>query len=422
MEDDLVYAALSDYVKQASEEVRAEYYDSIESGGITILQDTAMTGLQVDVIPVSRLDLDDIDAVVRRSLRQTVVTAERESGATKEEETSGGRRAQKAADPLTHRQDGTRANYNHNHTSNHAHKHKHHSHRHNDANAVSWSNHAEDELREESYSAWWDELHKPLTPAATASPLTAASSPTQSSTSNDNHHTMDTKRHDKDAHVDARNKPRRLARHFIINMDFAFGAQAAGICRAVFSVFGRSIRSVSVMGKAGGLKGKRGDIQLASYVLLSKSSLIVEDNQDEMRPCRNQDLTVARLCELGGPQIEVHHGNVLTVTGTMLQNAPLLRYYRSIWHCVGAEMEGSYFARVIEDFYRQGIAHPDLKTRFAYYTSDLPLAKDDAIMAARQGRRDQGCTKTLSASLTPMEGVPPLYAIARSIIEKVLLG
>uniref|UniRef100_A0A0A9X9Q5 Undecaprenyl-diphosphatase n=1 Tax=Lygus hesperus TaxID=30085 RepID=A0A0A9X9Q5_LYGHE len=113
-------------------------------------------------------------------------------------------------------------------------------------------------------------------------------------------------------------------------MDFAFGAQAAGICRAVFSVFGKTIRSVSVMGKAGGLRGVRGDIQLASHVLLSKSSLILEDNQDELRPCRNQDLTEARLRELAGPDIAVHHGKVLTLTGTLLQNVTLLRYYRSV--------------------------------------------------------------------------------------------
>lgn len=208
----------------------------------------------------------------------------------------------------------------------------------------------------------------------------------------------------------------RLRRHFIINMDFAFGAQAEGICRAVFSAFGHRIRSVSIMGKAGGMTGKRGDIQLASHVLLSKSSFIIEDNQDELRNCRNDDLTKARLQELAGPRVHVYSGNVLTVTGTMLQNEKLLRYYQRVWGCVGMEMEGSYFARVIEDFHQQGITRPDMISRFAYYTSDLPLASCDAQEAG-----EDGDSETLSAPMTPIEGVPPLYAIARGILERILL-
>lgn len=85
-------------------------------------------------------------------------------------------------------------------------------------------------------------------------------------------------------------------------------------------------------------------------------------------------------------------------------------------------MEGSYFARVIEDFYRQGIANSRLVTRFAYYSSDLPLAKEDAEQALQQGKVPVNSIATLSSPMTPREGVPPLYAIARGIIENVLLG
>lgn len=196
------------------------------------------------------------------------------------------------------------------------------------------------------------------------------------------------------------------SRHFILNMDFAFGAQAEGITKTLIATFGPAIRSINVMGKAGGLVGNRGDIQLASHVLLSKSSLTTEDFQDELRSCGNDDVTVERLRELAGPNVGIHPGVVLTIPGTMLQNEKLLRFYKRIWKCVGVEMEGSYFARMIHEMKKAGILSQKFHTRFAYYTSDLPL------MSASD--------TNLATPMKPTEGVPPLYAIARLILERVL--
>lgn len=331
--DDMMYGAANGFLQNERPDLKEEYAKTLEESGITVLNDTAMTGLQVDVIPVHFLSLDMIDETIRDSVK------------------------------AYHRQ------------------------------LVSEYDEKDDHL---PAVPTWAQVCRPV---------------------------HDQQRGDNCAGSDSGSCTNdfaacRLRRHFIINMDFAFGAQAEGICRAVFGAFGSHIRSVSVMGKAGGMRGRRGDIQLASHVLLSKSSLIMEDNQDELRSCRNQDLSAARLSELAGPRVEVHHGKVLTVTGTMLQNVQLLRYYKYIWGCVGTEMEGSYFARVIEDFYRQGIAHPQLVSRFAYYTSDMPLAQSEA--EADQGHR-AGAAMTLSAPMTAQEGVPPLYAIARGILEKVML-
>ena len=196
------------------------------------------------------------------------------------------------------------------------------------------------------------------------------------------------------------------ATHFILNMDFAFGAQADGITKALIHTFGHHIRSFSVLGKAGGLVGKRADIQLATHVLFSKSTLATEDVLDELRSCDNRDITVERLKELVGPDHDIHTGPVLTVPGTMLQNENLLQFYRIIWKCVGVEMEGSYFARQIREAQHTGLLRSDFKTRFAYYTSDLPL-------------QTTGDAK-LSTPMRPNEGVPPLYAIVRSFLENML--
>ncbi|CBZ25128.1 conserved hypothetical protein [Leishmania mexicana MHOM/GT/2001/U1103] len=372
--DDMLYAALTGFLQNERPDLKEEYNRSLEQSGITVLQDTAMTGLQVDVIPVHLLNFDTIDEAIREAMHTYYMEATKRNNGEGE---SGASSSQ----------------------------------------VLTWSQVCKPIWRRSSEGSsirvpgcMMASGRKSIpagepTPTDSHGPASASESLSTPSGTSVGHH--------------CRNG--RLRQHFLINMDFAFGAQAEGICRVIFSAFGKRIRSVSVMGKAGGLTGKRGDIQLASHVLLSKSSLILEDNQDELRNCRNQDLTAQRLQELAGPRVKVHHGKVLTVTGTMLQNVSLLRYYQQVWRCIGTEMEGSYFARVIEDFYRQGIAHPGLTTRFAYYTSDLPLAQNDAEMEARRTHRLPAGGTTLSAPMSSQEGVPPLYAIARGILENVLL-
>ncbi|MFT5680912.1 MAG: hypothetical protein ACI8RZ_001818, partial [Myxococcota bacterium] len=180
----------------------------------------------------------------------------------------------------------------------------------------------------------------------------------------------------------------------IVNVDYAFGQQAEEILSNLLFVFGHAVRSVSVIGKAGGLTGKRGDLMVPRATLLQEG--------DALHPLPNADLDVARLAALA-PGRTVHEGPVLTVTGTLLQNRQLLHFYRRFWQCVGLEMEGSFFARTLVAAMNAGIVRPDVATRFAYYTSDVPLDPDS----------------TLSEALSPSEGVPPLYAITRGVLGQI---
>ena len=181
----------------------------------------------------------------------------------------------------------------------------------------------------------------------------------------------------------------------IVNVDYAFGQQAEEILSNLLCVFGQSVRSVSVIGKAGGLVGARGDLMVPRATLMQSS--------DERYPLPRADLNVARLAALA-PDRTVHEGPVLTVAGTLLQNRQLLHFYRRFWRCVGLEMEGSYFARTLSAAMGAGIVRADVAARFAYYTSDVPLDPDS----------------TLSEALSPIEGVPPLYAITRAILLEIL--
>jgi CRP-like cAMP-binding protein len=180
----------------------------------------------------------------------------------------------------------------------------------------------------------------------------------------------------------------------IINVDYAFGQQAEEILANLLFVFGQRVKSVNVLGKAGGLTGTRGDILLPTATLLQTN--------DELYPLPNRDLCADLLRKLS-PERSVHEGPVLTVAGTLLQDRTLLHFYRRIWNCVGLEMEGSFFARQLVSAIETGVLNPNVRTRFVYYTSDVPLNPDE----------------NLSEGLEPWEGVPPLYAVTRAVLNRI---
>jgi len=181
----------------------------------------------------------------------------------------------------------------------------------------------------------------------------------------------------------------------IVNVDYAFGQQAEQILASLLFLFGRHVRSVSVMGKAGGLVGGRGDVQLAHSVMLQ--------SDDQIFPLPNGDLDLDELQTLI-PDRNVFSGRVLTVAGTLLQDRTLLHFYRRIYGCIGLEMEGSFFMRQLHRATQTGVVRPDVRTRFAYYTSDLPLEP----------------AHNLSEGLAAHEGVPPLYGITRAMLRRIL--
>lgn len=87
--------------------------------------------------------------------------------------------------------------------------------------------------------------------------------------------------------------------------------------------------------------------------------------------------------------------------GTLLQNRDMLQFYRRIWGCIGLEMEGIWYLRALLESEELGVLRPGARRRFLYYVSDLPLA-------AGQG---------LSERMSPLEGIPPLYAITREVLS-----
>ena len=175
----------------------------------------------------------------------------------------------------------------------------------------------------------------------------------------------------------------------IVNIDYAFGEQAEYVIRNLLTLYGESVRSVNFLGKAGALVGRRGDI-------LAPTAFI-EQHSDLFQPLPSQDEP---------PGVPVHRGPMLTVDGTLLQNRQMLNFYRQIWNVVGIEMEGTHYYRQILESRQLGVVRPDVVCRFLYYVSDLPLES----------------SASLAAPLGASEGVPPLYAITRHILSRIIHG
>jgi hypothetical protein len=181
-------------------------------------------------------------------------------------------------------------------------------------------------------------------------------------------------------------------RSIIINIDYAFGEQAEEIMRSLLLLFGRNVRSINVLGKAGALAGSRGDLIVPTA--------FIEQSSDSFQPLPGEPPEAMARLETALPGRRILSGPLLTVGGTLLQNASMLQFYRRIWGCVGLEMEGIWYLRSVLEAEELGVLRRGAKRRFFYYVSDLPL---------EAGR-------SLSERLSPSEGIPPLYAITREVL------
>ena len=151
--------------------------------------------------------------------------------------------------------------------------------------------------------------------------------------------------------------------HLIICIGFTFGKQSYEMVKNINLLLGKSLESYTIVGKAGGLMGERNDILVATNFLDEVSKNIVGANPAGI----SQSLLQKETDSI------VHMGQMLTVSGTILQNTKMLLYYKIIEGCIGLEMEGAYIALCIKHCIKSKIIRKDVITRFIYYVSDMPL-------------------------------------------------
>ncbi len=185
----------------------------------------------------------------------------------------------------------------------------------------------------------------------------------------------------------------------LVIMDYAFGTQAFEVMDELLTPYvlkNKTIsfhfESISIMGKAGILPGKKGDIMLATAHVMEGTphNYIV-----------NNDLVVGDFEDT----VDVYCGPMVTVLGTSLQNRDVLeRFSTSSWRAIGLEMEGGHYQRAISAAIIQGHIPPGMKTRYAYYASDNPLVSGETLASGPMGQ----------------EGIVPTYMITKVILERIL--
>ncbi len=187
----------------------------------------------------------------------------------------------------------------------------------------------------------------------------------------------------------------------LVVIDYAFGTQAYDIMDELLQPFADGgggdepqrvdIGSISIMGKAGILPGKQGDIMLAtSHVMEGTGNSYIFAND-----LQRQDFP---------EDTAVYCGPMLTVLGTSLQNRDVLeRFYSSDWQVIGLEMEGGHYQRAINAAIIQGYIPAQTRVRYAYYASDNPMISGQTLASGPMGD----------------DGVVPTYMITKAILEKI---
>jgi hypothetical protein len=185
----------------------------------------------------------------------------------------------------------------------------------------------------------------------------------------------------------------------ILVMDYAFGAQAFGVMDELLAPRLEedldtclNIRSISIMGKAGILPGKKGDIMLATGH--------VHEGIPENYAVANR----LSASDFDG-SLPVYKGPIVTVLGTSLQNRDILkRFFKSSWNAVGLEMEGCHYQRAISAAIMRRHISKNVTLMYAYYASDNPLVSGQTLASGGLGD----------------EGIAPTYQISRAILSKIL--
>ncbi len=176
--------------------------------------------------------------------------------------------------------------------------------------------------------------------------------------------------------------------------DYAFGEQAYELMDELLKTqLGQQLESISIMGKAGIMKGKKGDIMVPTAHIFEGTS----DNYPFYNDLSSEDFSDSKIATL--------EGTMITVLGTSLQNKDILTYFcRSSWKVIGIEMEGVHYQKAIQSaMHIRQTVRPDVKLRYAYYASDNPLETGSTLASGSLGQ----------------VGVVPTYTITQKILEKI---
>jgi hypothetical protein len=188
----------------------------------------------------------------------------------------------------------------------------------------------------------------------------------------------------------------------LVVMDYAFGEQAYETMDELLKPYKceqnrkhfLNVASVSIMGKAGILDGKKGDIMIPTAHLFEGTA----DNYPFKNQLKKSDFE-------GHDEVAVYSGSMVSVLGTSLQNKDVLKFFHdSTWNVVGLEMEGAHYQKAIQAASKiRGSISSKVKVRYAYYASDNPLETGSTLASGGLGTT----------------GVKPTYLITEKILQQI---
>ncbi len=187
----------------------------------------------------------------------------------------------------------------------------------------------------------------------------------------------------------------------IIVMDYAFGEQAYEVTDELLRPFFNknkemflNVNSISIMGKAGILDGKKGDVMIPSAHIFEGTA----DNYPFENDLKTSDFEK--------DDVNVVEGSMVTVLGTSLQNRDILKFFKeSTWNVIGLEMEGAHYQKAIQAASKiRHSVNKNIKVRYAYYASDNPLKTGSTLASGGLGTT----------------GVKPTYTITKNILNQIL--
>ena len=194
--------------------------------------------------------------------------------------------------------------------------------------------------------------------------------------------------------------PHQFEDTILLVMDYAFGEQAYECFDELLKpydieqgAFSLNVASINIMGKAGILCGKKGDLMIPSAFVFEGTA----DNYPLENDFQKSDF------EQSG--ISIFEGPMITVLGTSLQNRDVLNHFRySSWQAIGLEMEGAHYQKAIQAAIKiRKSVNNNIKIRYAYYASDNPLISGNTLASGSLGA----------------EGIKPTYVITRKMLQKI---
>ena len=89
--------------------------------------------------------------------------------------------------------------------------------------------------------------------------------------------------------------------HIILHLGYTFGKQSHDIIKPVLMLFGDKARSLNILGKCGGLTGKRSDIIVVDSIFTDKTHELVSLNVgelglDTLKSATKCDRTIVNCC------------------------------------------------------------------------------------------------------------------------------